>query len=261
MGEGLPLVLVKAGGSFLTVKNKPVTIRADAFDSLVAILKGVIGKVNIILGNGGGSFAHYAVSAYKGRSPAELLTKCHQATRSLNRLVVDYLVQNGLHASSLQTSAILSFVDGKVEVFDKPIIEMIRVGVIPVVYGECIPYDGGIRIVSTEEALRAIARVLRPSRVVLLTDVDGVYTCDPKSCPDARLLEEINSSNLNEVLEGLKGYAGADQTGGIYGKVRSMAEFSRELGVDVYITSGFDIESSIDAILGRRPRKGTRIAP
>lgn len=260
MEEGAQLVFVKAGGSFLTVKDKPVTIRVEAFDSLVEILRDVGNKVKIVLGNGGGSFAHYAVGAYKGRPPAELLTKCQQATRSLNRLLVDYLIQNGLYASSLQTSAIMSFINNKIEVFGKPIIEMLKMGMIPVIYGECIPHDGGVRVVSTERAFRAIAEVARPSRIVLLTDVDGVYTCDPKSCRDARLFEEITSLNVDEVLEKLMGDAGRDQTGGIYGKVRSMAELSRELGVDVYITSGFDKESSINAVLGRRPKRGTRIS-
>jgi hypothetical protein len=41
-----------------------------------------------------------------------------------------------------------------------------------------------------------IADQLQTSRVILVTDVDGVYTCDPKKYSDAKLISKLSASEL-----------------------------------------------------------------
>lgn len=257
-------VFVKIGGSFITYKSKPVSLNYNALIALKEIFRKVLVRddLRIVAGNGGGSFAHYTVMKYDTTSNSLLLIKCQEATRLLNRIVVDYLVENGVPATSVQTSAIIHYNENKgdFEVFYKPIEALLKTGIIPVVYGECISKTGKPIVISTEKVFELLARHVKPSRIVLLTDVDGIYTCDPKTCPHATLIRKITPQNVNEVLEMLKQHESADVTGGVFGKVRSMIKLATELSVEVLVTSGFNVDSAVSSILGGYPDRSTLIA-
>ena len=257
-------VFVKIGGSFITYKEKPVSLNYNALHALKTIFQRALRREDlaIVAGNGGGSFAHYVVFKYINAHNVLLLAKCHEATRTLNRIIVDYLVENGISATSVQTSAIIHYDEnkGEFEVFYKPIETLLENSIIPVVYGECLPARNKPLIVSTEKVFELLAKHVRPSRIVLLTDVGGIYTCNPRECTNAELIREITPGNVDEVLKLLKGHEKADATGGVYGKVKSMSELSKTLKVEVMIVSGFDVESAVLAILGGYPERSTLIA-
>ncbi|MCY0868070.1 MAG: isopentenyl phosphate kinase [Desulfurococcus sp.] len=256
----LELVYVKLGGSLITVKSKPVTVKSEALDTVVKALRRVYGRVGLVLGNGGGSFAHYAVRRYCNGDPAICISKCHQSTRLLNRLIVDYLVSSGIPASSVQTSAFITVKPGGgFQVFYEPVASLLSLNVIPVVYGECLPSDEGPVVISTEEVFGLLAEVLKPSRIVLLTDVKGIYTCNPSKCSNPELVRRIDKSNLSLILDNLREEAKADVTGSIYGKIESMSRLSSKLGVRVIMTSGFNADEVVSAILKGEVGEGTVI--
>ena len=47
----------------------------------------------------------------------------------------------------------------------------------------------------------ALAAALRPTRCEIYTDVDGVYTADPRVVPDARKLTEISYEEMLELAQ------------------------------------------------------------
>jgi len=51
--------------------------------------------------------------------------------------------------------------------------------------------------VTSDSITAYIARELRSEKLVLVTDVDGIYTGDPKDDPDAELIEEISVADLS----------------------------------------------------------------
>jgi aspartokinase-like uncharacterized kinase len=51
--------------------------------------------------------------------------------------------------------------------------------------------------VTSDSITGYIAGELRSEKLVLVTDVDGVYTEDPKDNPDATLIEEISAGELS----------------------------------------------------------------
>lgn len=260
----MELVYVKLGGSLLTDKARPVSLNYSALESAACIIKKSIeAGVKLVLGNGGGSFAHHVVLKHRDKDFRDLLVLCQRSTRLLNRIVVDYLVENGIRATSVQTSSVVYYneIAQELKVFSNSIKKLVENDIVPVVYGECIPKPGGLIIVSTEHVFRLLAREIRPSRIVLLTDVDGVYTCDPKKCSNPVLVRRITRENLNDVLLLLKSSSGGDATGGMYEKVRTASDLAFELGTKVVITSGLNEESALQAILGRDPEKATIITP
>ncbi len=261
MGESISAVYVKAGGSFITFKDKPNKLNPSGISSLVKIMKNVkSSSFKIVLGNGGGSFAHPVVEMFKDKDPVDLLVHCQRATRLLNHIVVSQLVDAGIRASSIQTSTIIYEGPEGLKAYPDPVINALSLGVIPCVYGECVFSKNGIyRVLSTETVFHLLSRYIKPVRLVLLVNVDGVYTCNPEKCDGAELIPSITPSNFDEVVRLLSGSAGIDVTGGIKHKVESMYAFSREWRVPVYIVSGFRVEDAVKAILGEEGVHGTVI--
>lgn len=259
MSKTITYTYVKIGGSFITYKNKPFSINYTALEKIVNILHRVRNK-KIILGNGGGSFAHTIVNKFKDCDHTTLLIHCQNTTRRLNTFIVNYLVEHGLDVFGLQTSTILYEESGKYIVNTKPIEFVIENNAIPVLYGECIFSKTNVyKVVSTEEVFKILSSYFKPNHVVLLIDYPGVYTCDPRECRDAELIKYINSSNLDEILDKLSKTIYRDATRSIYGKIENMANLSKELGVKIYIVSGFDIDNAVKAILGENNINGTII--
>ncbi len=246
------LVFVKIGGSFITYKDTFWSVNYRSLMNTYRILTGALSRNNdlrILLGNGGGSFAHPVVKFFMGRGDDLLLTECWRATKTLNNIIVNYLIDHGLRVAGLQTSTLIYYDRDGFHLSIKPIEYLLRIGVIPSVYGECIiDFMGGVKVLSTEEIFNILAEYLPVKRIVLLTDVSGVYTCDPKKCSDAKLIRIINSENIDEILNMLSSNKERDATGSIYGKVKYMAEISLKHRIPVLIVSGNNVEEAVKAI-------------
>ncbi len=53
---------------------------------------------------------------------------------------------------------------------------------------------------STNAVAALIAELIKADLLINVTDVDGVYTKDPRKNPDAKLLEEVTINQLQEIL-------------------------------------------------------------
>lgn len=111
--------------------------------------------------------------------------------------------------------------------------------------------------VSTEElgigdndTLAAIvARSVKANKLVLLSDIDGLYTADPHTDPNASLIPVV--CEIDEMLRSLAGDSGSTQgTGGMVTKLRA-AEICFGCGCDMIITNGNRPESLYDIVDGK----------
>jgi len=80
---------------------------------------------------------------------------------------------------------------------------ILNLGLLPVVHGtppyglyEHPPEVGRIPPHRTDTGALLIAELLGAKSCILVKDVDGLYTADPKADPDARLIEEIGNDEL-----------------------------------------------------------------
>ncbi len=65
-----------------------------------------------------------------------------------------------------------------------------------------ITFMGGLQPgQSTTTVAALMAEAIHAELLVIATDVDGVYTSDPKVDPSARLLEEVSTSQLREMFK------------------------------------------------------------
>ena len=81
--------------------------------------------------------------------------------------------------------------------------------------------------------------------LVLLTDVDGLYTANPSQDPTAKRLERIEHIS-REMIEMAGGAGSSNGTGGMLTKLKA-ATLATESGVPVYICSSLKPDALIEA--------------
>ena len=267
------VVYVKLGGSLITDKTRPETPRVDVIRRLSREIHAALQErpqMRLVLGHGSGSFGHVVGRRYNVRSGVhdargwEGYALTAAAAARLNRIVTDIFLEEGVRVVSLPPSASAWCEDGTLVYMDtRPHRTLLVVDVVPLVFGD-VALDGtrGGTIVSTEEVFVYMARhdvSLRPTRIYLVGEVDGVYTGDPHRDPDARLLSHLSASEVNR-LGGLGASHGVDVTGGMAAKVRLMAALVRDMPhLSVHIIGGTVPETLFQALVHPEARIGTRL--
>jgi glutamate 5-kinase len=113
----------------------------------------------------------------------------------------------------------------------------------------CIPIVNENDSVSTDELTKFggndilsayVAQVCDADLLLNLSDVDGLYDSDPRSNPDAHLIERVE--NIDDDLYARAGGAGTNRgTGGMIAKLNA-AKIVTESGIPMFILNGHDPE-------------------
>lgn len=245
-------VFIKLGGSLITEKSTPFTINWNETRRIVKEIKEVVDenkRMKLLVGHGGGSFPHPIASFFetaKGfirENSRRGFVLCQNAASSLNRLLVDLMIDYGINALSIQPSACCITNNGDISnFFAQPIKMCLENDIIPVVYGDCV-FDTayGCTIVSTEKILLELSKYIKPSRVLIFTLVGGVYTDDPQRDKNVKFIQKINANVEAEEFEavevGVSKSSSIDVTGGMQTKVFFAKEITK-MGVECEILSG-----------------------
>jgi glutamate 5-kinase len=95
-----------------------------------------------------------------------------------------------------------------------------------------------------------VAGIIESDRLVILSDVEGLYTADPRFSSDARLLEYVDE--ITPGIEEMAGGAGSIVgTGGMYSKILA-AKRAVSHGIAVHIISGRK-EGLLESVLKGKP--------
>ena len=115
---------------------------------------------------------------------------------------------------------------------------LLQLGVIPVVNENDTVVTEEIRYGDNDRLAARVAQMIGADVLVLLSDVDGLYTADPRSHPDARHLPRID--RLTPEIEAMGGGANAQAgvgTGGMATKIAA-ARIASAAGCATVITLG-----------------------
>ncbi len=241
---------IKLGGSLITDKNKPLTPRPQVIQRLaqeIAAARATHPARTLVLAHGSGSYGHVAGRRYHIRQGVQDaagwrgFAETAYVAGQLDRLVLEALLQAGLPVISLPPSALVFCREGRIVRFRaEPVLAALERGLIPLLFGD-VAFDEtlGGTIVSTEEALAALARHLTPDHLTLVGVVDGVYDADPLRHAHARRLPRLRVGELDALEGALGGSHGVDVTGGMAGKIAEMATLIRRYpGLRVHLISG-----------------------
>jgi isopentenyl phosphate kinase len=256
------LVFVKLGGSLITDKSRPYTLREDVLKRLAGELAECVAAatVKVVVGHGAGSFPHHSATRFQthrgivGPQSVRGLCEVSRDVFRLDRLVIDALLDAGIPAMPFQPSAARLSEGGVIKQWlTAPIEHALGIGVIPVVFGDLsMDLKMGVSISSTEDAFDFLAKTMRPRRVVMGARVDGVLD------DTGRVIPEVRQASFDEVSRHFSSADGEDVTGGMRHKVERMLQLAAQ-GSETVIVSGLSAGRVRDAVLGR-PVIGTRVA-
>jgi len=257
-------VILKLGGSVITLKEKPFTANEEAIRRLAGEIASS-GVRDLVIVHGGGSFGHPLAQEYdihkgfKEERQLRGLAETHLAMEELNKLVVEALLAEGLPAIPLPPVSCFLMEAGRIRsAFLDPLKAVLSLKAIPVLYGDvALDAERGFTILSGDQIVAHLALGLKAARVVLGVDVDGVFDKDPHEHPDAVLLEHLRPGDLKAVKAG--GSRTTDVTGGMRRKLEEMLPVV-QAGVPVFITNAGVAGNILRALRGEKTR-GTLITP
>ena len=250
------LVIVKFGGSVVTTKTKRKAINRrnlDLISSEIALACKSTDK-NLIIVHGGGSYGHPLAKRLgfrysrqlngdtdAGRTipparPKDVLrhfSELKTTMEELNKKVVTSLISKDVPAISFHPSDFCITDNGDIAyMFTKQIELCLNNSEIPILHGDVVKdKTWGAIILSGDQILSYLAREFKSklSFLVVGTDVDGVFTKDPKVMPHAARMEVITPSIFNNLKLKFT-TAQFDVTGGMRKKVKTLLELA-EIGI------------------------------
>ena len=132
--------------------------------------------------------------------------------------------------------------------FENTMARLLELGVIPVVNENDTVATAEIKVGDNDTLGAIVACSIDADLLVLLSDIDGLYTADPHKNPDARLLHCVEA--VTEEIEALAGGVGSELgTGGMATKLKA-AKLVTDEGCDMVITNGEHPENLYDIVEG-----------
>jgi len=258
-------VILKLGGSVITIKQKPFSANEEAIARLAGEVKGA-NVSPLILIHGGGSFGHPLAEKYRltgGLTDFSQLVgfaETHEAMVSLNRLIVKALVDCGVPAFGMPPSSFMLMRQNRIQISGlEAITKAVQIGLTPVLYGDvAFDLDKGFDILSGDKIAAWLALNLGATRIVMAVDVDGIYTGDPKVEPSAQLIRHLTLDDLKSLNANIGRPKVSDVTGGMLGKLLELAG-PIEQGVEALIVNALKPNNVCKALKGEECI-GTRIS-
>ncbi len=118
---------------------------------------------------------------------------------------------------------------------------LLAMGTIPVVNENDTVATDEIEFGDNDTLSAIVAALIHADLLIVLSDQDGFFTDDPRTNPDAKLVEEI--TYITDELEAMAKGAGSDVgTGGMAAKI-SAARVANDAGADMVIANGNDMNN------------------
>ena len=133
------------------------------------------------------------------------------------------------------------------------LLALIELGVICIVNeNDVVATDeiGGIRFGDNDNLSAMVANLIDADLLVLLTDIDGLYTADPHSDPNAKLISQVKKID-NRIKRLANGAAGVRGVGGMATKIEA-AKLATTCGINVAITNGLKPDTLSQVVLGNK---------
>lgn len=234
-------IVVKVGSSSLTERNGDLCEKK---------MKEVIRQITQLRGHGIEVIlvSSGAVAAGMGRlgwNPGSITIPEKQAAAAVGQgALIDtyqkYFQQQGISVAQLLLTR-LDLEDRKRFIHIRNTLEtLLKKGVIPIVNENDTVAVEEIRVGDNDTLSSLVAIVAEANLLVMLTDIDGLYTKDPRKDPDAKKIDEVRA--ITPELEKIAGDPGSTVgTGGMRTKLIA-AKIAVRSGMEVVIASSTEPE-------------------
>ncbi|MBQ9953694.1 MAG: glutamate 5-kinase [Clostridia bacterium] len=243
-------VVIKVGTSTLTHKTGNLNIRH--IESLCRVLSDLKNAGHeVVLVSSGAIGMGVGKLSLKER-PQDMPTK--QAAAAVGQCELMYTYDklfaeyNHTVAQILLTGEDMNHAD-RYENFRNTLHRLLELGALPIINENDTVSTAEIAVGDNDTLGAIVAKGAEADLLVLLTDIDGLYTADPRKDPDAKLVSVV-SEITPELLATAGGKGSALGTGGMATKL-SAAKLCLEAGISTVIANGDDPEKLYDIIEGK----------
>ena len=243
-------VVVKVGTSTLAYKTGRINIRH--IESLCRVLSDLKNAGHEIILVSSGAIGMGVGKLSLSGKPSDMPTK--QAAAAVGQCELMYTYDK-LFSEYNHTVAqiLLTSLDIENEArhinFNNTINRLLELNVLPVINENDTVSTDEISVGDNDTLGAIVAQSVKADLLVLLSDIDGLYTADPHKDPNARLIEKVEE--LNEEILNLGGDKGSELgTGGMATKLNA-AGICMKSGADMVIANGSDPEVLYDIIEGK----------
>ncbi|MGI5984418.1 MAG: glutamate 5-kinase [Clostridiales bacterium] len=250
-------IVVKVGTSTLTHEGGKLNFRS--FDALARVLSDIHNMGSEIILVSSGAIAVGAGKLQMKERPSELSLK--QAAAAVGQCELMHLYDKFFGDYGKIVAQILLTGDDvdspeKKQNLINTFSSLLELGIIPIVnendslsHAEIEAENEEHKIFGDNDTLSAVVAVLcGADKLVLLSDIDGLYDGNPNDKPEPRLIREVRV--IDEEIRALAGGAGSRRgTGGMITKLQA-AELATKNGIDMYIANGQKPETLYDIVNG-----------
>jgi len=249
-------IVVKVGTSTLTNELGKSDLRA--FDRLACVLSDIQNMGYEVILVSSGAIAMGTNKLNRKERPDSMRMK--QAAAAVGQCSIMYLYDKFFGDYDKTIAQILLNADDmeqeeKKENLTNTFNALLEMGIIPVVNeNDSVSYteiESRDRLFGDNDMLSAVVAVLcRAKRLVIFSDINGLYDADPRLYPEAKLISRIEQ--IDETVFSLAGGAGSRRgTGGMKTKLQA-AKLAAANGTDTVITNGKAPEALYDIVKGSR---------
>ena len=133
--------------------------------------------------------------------------------------------------------------------FSNTINRLLELGVLPIINENDTVSTAELGIGDNDTLAAIVAQSVKADKLVLLSDIAGLYTADPHTDPNARLISKVTA--LDDSVTALAGGSNGKQgTGGMVTKLHA-AKICMDCGCDMIIANGADPENLYAIMDGR----------
>ena len=243
-------IVIKIGTSTLTYENGCVNIRRiEALCKAVSDIKNAGNEVILVssgaIGMGVGKLnLKERPTDIAGKQAAAAVGQC-ELMYIYDKLFSEY---NHTVAQILITGEDVEHDDRRAN-FENTMRRLLELGVIPILNENDSIATHEIVIGDNDTLGAIVATTITADLLIILSDIDGLFTADPRTNKNAELLHKIE--NITPEIERMTGGAGSNLgTGGMATKIKA-AKIACEKGVDMVIANGDNPDILYDIIDGK----------
>ena len=243
-------ITVKVGTSTLTHKTGRLNIRR--VEELCKVLSDVKNAGHDIVLVSSGAIGMGVGKLNMADKPQDMPTK--QATAAVGQCELMYVYDNLFQEYNHTVGQILitgeDLADSvRHENFTNTLNRLLELGALPIINENDTIATSEIAVGDNDTLGALVAASVKSDLFIVLTDIDGLYTADPRRDPNAQLISEVTEIT-EEMLQGAGGQGSSLGTGGMATKL-SAAKIAMDAGVDMIIVNGSSPEIIYDAVDGR----------
>lgn len=249
-------IVIKIGSSSLTHEETGDVnlMKIERLVRVISDLKGE-GKELVLVSSGAIAVGRQAMGHHA--KPQTLAEKQALAAIGQARLMMIYqklfAEYNQTAAQVLMTKSTMTN-DGSRYNAQNTFDELLKMGAIPIVNENDTVSTHEIQFGDNDRLSAIVAALIGADLLILLSDIDGLYSDDPKQNPEARFISVVPQISP-ELLSMGKDTSGSDVgTGGMAAKLAA-AQIATDSGTDMVIANGEDVNVVYQIVAGEE--KGT----